>query len=829
MTKPQPFTIPMNGKFITAEPASIGMNFRTLKNMRYTDTHLKGVGGMTKINSAAVMNATYLKTRNAFHFNKSQPQESHVIVQAYNAALSASQLLENTTAIPGTGSFSAAALWTDSSGAGRGYFADAPDSQMIYCNGVDSCIWGGLEAEMGAFILSKAALAAAGDVPSDPKNVTDKLTNTKTDAANVATVGGDYKTFLIGCNRPAQGATLFFSSVNATANTLTVKQSTATTWTTIAVTTDGTRVGASASFAQNGKISWASPVATTKTKYLEGYFLYWYEFTISDGSADLYHVTLDMPFQPIVDIWDGVYRDIARLFAQFTGSRLDYTTHCLKDDYEVSSPSTYGDISGLQTNTGYIEVGFPEKQTGLYCSIAPEFGNSSAAVCSIDYWNGAAYATAGSIADGTTEGGKSFKKTGVVSWNNADVALEQKKQYSNASALYYYRIKFDAQLSGSVRLNYVGGIPVAKTVDYYKFPVFAQGRVLLCADMSLDKNKVLCSSKFMPHVYNGLDSVDIYFGESGELTCGTELFSQFGSSLYSLILMFKDNETWIMAGQDINAWQDNTFLLSSSIGCPAPLSLKTINLASEPGVGVNRALAIWQGANGVFMSDGRAPIPIHGDIKEYFDKDDSRCIKASLIGESVGWVDAVNQEYHLLIASGSAATTLNTELVYDIHRNKWFEIDRTADLQCGLLVHDTDGNSYNYGFLDTGYMERLENGIPTVSGITLTHYADTKSTGTDVTMSPTRAGYRLAQPVNVNKLNADQFHSVKMVAATTGADFDGNAITYTVQTGDFPLADLMTETRISDAKLITVANDVTGFQPLALAGLFQPMSFRTDN
>ncbi len=96
-----------------------------------------------------------------------------------------------------------------------------------------------------------------------------------------------------------------------------------------------------------------------------------------------------------------------------------------------------------------------------------------------------------------------------------------------------------------------------------------------------------------------------------------------------------------MAGQDIYQWENNTFLLSSSVGCPAPLTLKTINLRAEPGAGINRSLAIWQGTNGVFMSDGRAPIPIHGDIKEYFDPADSRCILSSEIGDSIGFIDPV--------------------------------------------------------------------------------------------------------------------------------------------------------------------------------------------
>lgn len=215
-------------------------------------------------------------------------------------------------------------------------------------------------------------------------------------------------------------------------------------------------------------------------------------------------------------------------------------------------------------------------------------------------------------------------------------------------------------------------------------------------------------------------------------------------------------------------------------------------------------MAIWQGANGIYMSDGRAPIPIHGDIKEYFDTTDSRCIKSSKVGDSVAWVDEKRQRYHWAFASGSAATTLNKELVYDIIRNRWFELERGAYLQCGVSVHDTDGNSYAYGFLDTGYMERLENGTDfdgtditstvhfgdmplgglanetRLSGLTLftvaktttsnsvsfTHYADSSSSGTAHTLSPSKSGYRIADPDFDDKLNGNPFHSFKFEMIT---------------------------------------------------------------
>jgi hypothetical protein len=65
--------IPLTGRWIPAnEGTDLSFNFKQLTNLRYTDTHPIGVGGMTKINTA-VMNPTYLKPRNTFHFSKSQP------------------------------------------------------------------------------------------------------------------------------------------------------------------------------------------------------------------------------------------------------------------------------------------------------------------------------------------------------------------------------------------------------------------------------------------------------------------------------------------------------------------------------------------------------------------------------------------------------------------------------------------------------------------------------------------------------------------------------------------------------------------------------------
>lgn len=796
--------IPFSGRLMTADPSVIGQNFQTLKNLRYTDTHVKGISGMAKV-VTSIINAAYMKVRSAFHYLKAQPFESHILVQAYNTALTASAVFQNTTAIPNTGSCASAALWTDSSGAGLGRFSNAPNGQVIYCNGVDTCIWGGEGTMVGALVTTQAAMTSASATPTNPMIYTDEVNNTKQTAAEAFLCGSSYKTFLIGSSRPVQGATIYILTANTSANTLTVSESTAGSWTELSVTSDTTRV-AGVSFAQTGKVSWASTVSTTKPRYIEGTNAYWYQFTIDAGSAIIYHITLDLPFQPIIDTWDGVYRDISR-FYEIKTTFTDFSTAVLKQDYDSTSASTYYDASALPAYSApnnMLILQFGEKITALNIIIPNSAMNTTAnTVMAIDYWNGSDWSNITSVVDGTAISNISLWQTGVVYWNGSATA-EYKRSYNNGPPLYTYRMRFDKNLSATVRIDYIAGISSPKSMSHYKFPVFAQGRVLLCCDMSGEKNKGIVSSKYMPQVYNGEDSVDIYWGDEGELTCGTELFSQYGSSLYSLILMFKDFETWVTAGQDITQWENNTFLLSSSIGCPAPMTLKTINLRAEPGAGINRALAIWQGANGIYMSDGRAPIPVHGDIEAYFDPQDSRCIDKSMIGNSCSSVDEVNQVYVWKFASG-ASTSLNKELGYDIKRNKWFEVERPTPLQCVLGVHDADGNSYLYGFTDDGYMYRLNYGTSfdsapithtvqfgdmplgglgietrirsirlfevaktaALSSAICTHYADGKTTGTEMILSPVRSGYRIAQPQEDVKLDADSFHSLKIEMTTS--------------------------------------------------------------
>lgn len=104
--------ISLNGRLRTSvDGTQLGEgDFQILKNMRYGDLSPRSISGMTILNSAA---PTYTKFKRGFHFRKSQPQESHTLIQAMNDALTGEVIYDNTHAIPSSGNFETTLIYSD--------------------------------------------------------------------------------------------------------------------------------------------------------------------------------------------------------------------------------------------------------------------------------------------------------------------------------------------------------------------------------------------------------------------------------------------------------------------------------------------------------------------------------------------------------------------------------------------------------------------------------------------------------------------------------------------------------------------------------------------
>lgn len=810
----QKYIIPLDGQMILSQdPAQIGKNFQQLQNLRYRENYVEGILGMTKINSSAI--TTYKKVRNAIHLDVADSNESHLVMQAKNTAESASGIIDFTTAPPATGSITDTLLYTDTSASADGFFSLAPGGNVVYCNGTKTCIWGGTEIFTSAFITSTAAVTHTA---TEPRDYSEVINNDSSDTANVASIT---KVFLVGSLRPLQGVKVYVKTGNSSNSTMTGKVWNGANWVSMTIT-DGTSAS-SKSLNKTGSITFSSTVTSAAPKYLEGYLLYWYQFEISAGSAVIYKVTLDAPFQEIVDIWDG-YERFCASFYLYKAAYFDYWLNVYQEQYYSSDNSTYVNVGAL-TSAQQILVGFPERISGISFAIAPDYANTVAATAmSVKYWNGAAFSSISTISDGTSEGGISLNRSGVVYWTQSGLNDETRRVIKGGYPLYYYEFSFSKTLSTNVRIYYVSGIPAQKQILGYSFPVHAADRLMLLGNTGEYPNKILISAEQAPQVMNGENCFEIYIGDDKRITGGAPMFAQFASNLYNMVILFKENQTWMLTWVNSSAgtiWE--RYMISDTVGCPAPNTIRTTSVSFENNINQTRNIAIWQSHDGVYMSDGRTPLLISADIETVFDQAETTHINLAMINKSYGFLDKRRNEYHWLWASGSN-TTLDKEYVLDLKRWRWFEIDRGTgmQLQCGVSVMDAYGNAYDYGFIDTGFMERLENGT-TFDGNDIEHILHT--------------GDQIL--VENDFFTQTRVEKVVMIAKSRNTDTSATVTNYldTSAAGDDHIIDVSGSDRLARVvqnvhsdpaifhsfKLEMATNDETkGFVPLFLGAYYTP-------
>lgn len=638
---------------------------------------------------------------------------------------------------------------------------------------------------------------------------------------------------LIGSTRTLDGIKPYIETANGVAAGVDISNwsnygNGVPTWQPINYTTmtDGS-ASAGATLAQTGLIAFPDLLATASLHYFYNRYLYWYYVVFTNAisgagissSTKLYHFAVSDAIQALTDIWDGSERSIISCLRKNTsGIYNDYTLNVYSNNWDSADASTYMELHGLATSEKLL-FGFTEQMTALnFYFVQAKVNDTPATNLSLSYYNGSSF-TAKIVDDQTSVSSISFAKNGTTSWASAWPNQEFKVNLAGNN-LFYYEVSFNQTLSGDASNNlwlyYVTGIPASKSLIGHSFSIHAMNRLLLCDNAREKRNAMIISALNSNCIFNGNDSYEVEFGDNTKLTAGCVIQSERGSNVYNMVLIFKDTEMWMLVeGMSANV-VFYKYRVSDIIGCPAWETLKTINMPIDTPLGLNRNIAIWQANNGIYISDGRSPIPVHGPIKNYFDPRDSASIKPSWVGKSAAFIDYNNLRYHWLFASGTSATALNKEMILDLTSMEWFEADRGAnDLQCGCSVTDTDGNSYTYGGLASGYVERLENTVApthafdgvdivhefflgdfplnddlsletrvihfflialskttTANSISLTHYIDGKSSGTAYTLSPLRTNYRIIE--GVKNINSDPgiFHSFD-VSLTTNDELIG--------------------------------------------------------
>ena len=701
--------------------------FQDIQNMRKDGKRLRGVNGHTKTTNG-VVDATYKYIKNGFHFSKDRPAESHVLVWATDSAGTASKVYQNTTAIPNVGDFSATALHTDASGSGVGMFASVPQGNVLYANGKESMIWGGDEHRTAAFITSTATVTTS---VTDARDYSAHINSTSTDADRVASIdSASNKIVLIGSTRPLKGVKFTVSSANATGGATFVNGKYWNgVWTALSTFTDNT-----AGLASTGTVTWDTTVSDAETMYLEGFILYWYQMELDSGSASTSYVTVDAPWQKIKNIWDGSEEAIGS-FQVYDGTT--YNTYT--DEINSDDPTYVAILDSFTAASHKLYIGFANPQQAISVRMKGGKGNSNASVLTVNYWNGSAWVAVSNMVDGTTEGGATFAKTGVVRWSGVSRANEFKTAVADEVPLYYYQLTVSADLDVEVEPYYLTGFYNPSVINGYRFPGEFQSRAFLFSETEGEENKLIYSAYNSPDVWDGADSGELYFGNETKLTGYGLIYNVFKTSGLDQMIVTKKRETWRVFGNGPDNWEVQK--MSSNVGCVAPRSIAVVEVSDFGDTdAAKRHVMMWQSDRGVVVCDGASVQLVSEDIRKYFDETDSAAIPASMIDDSVGWYDSNLNAYKLLIASGSGQTTLNVELEYNLRTNEWTKIYRENSeginqYQAGFEVRDTDGNAYSYGATTEGYVYRTEHGT-TWEGTAIAEYVRTKDILVDTESRP---------------------------------------------------------------------------------------------
>jgi hypothetical protein len=721
-----------NGKWIPdVDPALIGPdNFAILQNLRYNDSALEGISGYTKWNSSIVALGDYVKIRSGIQLRLNQELDipSYTLFRAEDPSGNG-KVFVSTSDIDGNGTISTTYPLQRVAGTDNNYvsdtgtfadgrFANAPQGSIAYHDGSVNYLFSGQEQRISAVFLVDDVYPSTTLV----RDRTDALSKaTTTDTVTIE----ETDSFLIFTTRPAQGFKFYVSSYTGANHTITVKYWDGDSFAAVTNVDDDT-----AQLTTTGTYRFDMPTDAAP-HHFEELYLYAYQVLLTDGAtgnptSTIYHITCDLGFNQIVDVWDGVYRQPIT-FQKWDGtSWADYTLYVNEPSTDLSSPIG-AEIGGLAAGAGdasgsRIEIMFDEPQSAIRVQMVAGFTNTNAAELSLFRWEGTGFVSVGTpLQDDTATSGVALDKTGFIWWVPDTSAIEKVTKFGVTG--YLYALEWDDQLEGAsagtdpedVIVDIITGIPAQTEVPPFKWSAEFNNRLFMGNyNIGREANRVDFSVANAPDVWNGFESSmnglqSLFIGGDEPTVGGVQIYNRFGASVYSMFLIFKATELYLLAGDSPEDFI--VYPVSRTVGCPAPYTIATAELGMDIGENVSRNIALWLSHSGVMMFDGATLYKIPG-IRNYFDPNDSAYIEWETMSRARGWFDTVYKEYNLLIPSTSGVSENNVWLVYDLERKKWYSKSTgiAATPQAAWPCVADTGENFVFAGTDDGYVMKLEVG-----------------------------------------------------------------------------------------------------------------------
>ena len=413
--------------------------------------------------------------------------------------------------------------------------------------------------------------------------------------------GSGQTTFAIASIARISGASFYIKNGNpVSGQTVTVQEHNGSSWSGVSII--GASVDPTNGLSQPGKITWASTVNTSKPKYLEGGLFYWYQFTLSDGETTITNVTLDAPMQPIVDLWDAVFRQPIAFQINKSGNYEDYTIAIREPSSDLNPiGATIGGVSGPPD---HAIIMFEDRMQAIQLEMLSGNTVTMNSGTSLYYWNGSADVLANSLFDLTIDANQPLNKSGVVSWNPPDEAEEVKRTLFGRTG-YAYKVFWNGILDSTgeisaTLIDVVYGIPAPITVKPFKFPISYKNRLMLAAyTEGSEGNRIDYAMANTTTGWNGEDSskdgiYSLYVGGNEELMGAKQIYNRYGSNVFTALMACKKSETYLIRGNapsGDDAFQ--IFPVSDNLGCPAPLTIASAEIGHEIAPGIARNILMW--------------------------------------------------------------------------------------------------------------------------------------------------------------------------------------------------------------------------------------------
>ena len=361
---------------------------------------------------------------------------------------------------------------------------------------------------------------------------------------------------------------------------------------------------------------------------------------------------------PLANIGSGI-DDIALGFIYYDSSANSWKDYSLEvaDGSQITfarlNDGATEDPVGMEVGD-YIYIGGVDEFLHLKIELERNHTNQNVSAMSAEYWNGAAWAGAGSLVDGTSSGNKTLNQSGYLRFTTTN--WKQRRIGAIGTPGYWIRLKVSSALTAGTYITEVRILNKPKQHGIYRMVSALRDRLALIG-RSDAPDQIDISREGEEYGFTGPDSASVRIGGQGPITAAVEAFNQ--------LWVCKGNE-WYM----LNGYNPATFAIErAETASQAPSSHYSIVSAPiKMSDGINRHGFYFVNSSGVWNFTG-LQVNSASDFVRWFEGNPVRAIADN---SACGLFNAARYELWWVIKFRDESGNVSRRIiVYDLTRQTW--------------------------------------------------------------------------------------------------------------------------------------------------------------